>query len=77
LPEEKNEAARVPISLNGQASSLGPRGLTGIVQVQPEGGKLDPDEIEQLKLYYAKNQTLALDMEILLKATLARKRERI
>jgi GT2 family glycosyltransferase/lipopolysaccharide/colanic/teichoic acid biosynthesis glycosyltransferase len=74
--ESKIETAAFPFPLNGQASSLGPRGLTGIVQIQPDTGKLEPDEIEQLKLYYAKNQSFALDMEILLKTTLGRKQER-
>ncbi len=62
------------VSLNGQASSLGPYGLTGIVQIQSEG-RMEPEETEQLKLYYAKNQSLALDMEILLKAALGRKHQ--
>jgi len=62
-----------PASLNGQASSLGPYGITGLVQIQSESGKLEPDEIERLKLYYARNQSLALDLEILLKSFRNRK----
>jgi len=50
---------------------LGPPGLTGIVQINSREGML-PEEIERLKLYYAKNQSLGLDLEILLKAFLRR-----
>ena len=50
---------------------LGPPGLTGIVQINSREGMLS-EEIERLKLYYAKNQSLGLDLEILLKAFLRR-----
>lgn len=45
---------------------LGPIGLTGIVQINA-GDMLEAEEIERLQLYYAKNQSIGLDLEILLK----------
>ena len=59
-------------SLNGQISYLGPRGLTGLVQIHREEG-LEAEEIERFKLYYAKNQSLMLDLEILMKSVFRRK----
>jgi lipopolysaccharide/colanic/teichoic acid biosynthesis glycosyltransferase len=46
---------------------LGKPGLTGLVQVNYYDN-LSPAEVEQYNLYYAKNQSLVLDMEILIKA---------
>jgi lipopolysaccharide/colanic/teichoic acid biosynthesis glycosyltransferase len=54
-------------------SYLGKEGLTGIVQIN-EHADLRPEERERFALYYAKNQSLGLDMEILLKAILLRRR---
>ena len=48
-------------------AELGPRGLTGLVQVHWRED-LPADEIERYKLYYAKNQSLMLDVEIIMKA---------
>jgi O-antigen biosynthesis protein len=48
-------------------AELGPCGLTGLVQVHWRED-LPADEIERYKLYYAKNQSLMLDVEILMKA---------
>lgn len=45
---------------------LGKNGLTGLVQINVNR-KLTEDEIEYFNFYYAKNQNLALDLEILLK----------
>jgi len=45
---------------------LGKRGLTGLVQINFYKN-LGQDEVEYFNYYYAKNQSLALDMEILLK----------
>jgi lipopolysaccharide/colanic/teichoic acid biosynthesis glycosyltransferase len=56
------DAGRTP-----HQAELGPRGLTGLVQVHWRED-LPADEIERYKLYYAKNQSLMLDMEILMKA---------
>ncbi|HCV43523.1 MAG TPA: hypothetical protein DGH68_08550, partial [Bacteroidetes bacterium] len=57
-------------SESSEASSyLGPRGLTGLVQINA-GENLDAEEIERFTLYYAKNYSLGLDVEILFKALL-------
>jgi len=45
---------------------LGKNGLTGLVQINLHRN-LSVDEIEYFNFYYAKNQSLALDIEILLK----------
>lgn len=51
---------------------LGKPGLVGIVQLQGER-ELSKDEIDQLNLYYARNQSLSLDIEILLKTIVQRR----
>jgi hypothetical protein len=48
---------------------LGKPGLTGLIQLQGDR-MLSNEEWEQYNLYYAKNQSLALDLEILLKTLL-------
>jgi lipopolysaccharide/colanic/teichoic acid biosynthesis glycosyltransferase len=45
---------------------LGKNGLTGLIQINFYKN-LSPDEVEYLNYYYAKNQSLTLDTEILLK----------
>lgn len=45
---------------------LGKPGLTGIVQIN-ENKNLTEEEIERLNIYYAKNQNIWLDIEILIK----------
>ncbi|MEN3037660.1 MAG: glycosyltransferase [Candidatus Kryptonium sp.] len=45
---------------------LGKKGLTGIVQIS-EGEELSPEEVERLNIFYARNQSLALDIEILIR----------
>lgn len=45
---------------------LGKRGLTGLVQINYYKN-LGQDEVEYFNYYYAKNQSLALDLEIMLK----------
>ncbi len=52
-----------------EGPSLGRYGLTGLVQVTPLDS-LPPEDIERYELYYAKNQSLLLDIEILSKAAL-------
>jgi len=52
---------------------LGKPGLTGLVQLQGDRG-LSKEELEQYNLYYAKNQSIALDLEILLKTLLQARR---
>jgi hypothetical protein len=56
-----------------QPLSIGKPGLTGLIQLQRDR-TLTPEEIEQYNLYYAKNQSLALDIEILLKTLIQRER---
>ena len=53
---------------------LGKPGLTGMVQINAHNA-LSPEEIERYNLYYAKNQSLSLDIEILLKSLLHRTKE--
>ena len=53
---------------------LGKPGLTGLIQLQ-KNRVLEVQEKEQYNLYYAKNQSLALDVEILLKTMLRQRRE--
>jgi GT2 family glycosyltransferase len=50
-----------------QDKYLGPRGLTGLVQINARED-LGPEEAERYMLYYAKNQSLVLDCEIILKS---------
>ncbi len=71
------------VQLNGEAAAqgfsgshghagalyLGKPGLTGLIQLQ-RNRTLSEQEREQYNLYYAKNQSLALDVEILLKTML-------
>ncbi|MBK7256575.1 MAG: glycosyltransferase [Ignavibacteriae bacterium] len=54
---------------NSGGPYLGPRGLTGLVQVNRRAN-LPVEERERYELYYAKNQSFVLDMEIMLKAML-------
>ncbi len=48
---------------------LGKPGLTGLVQIKYHDD-LSKEEVEKYQLYYAKNQSLLLDLEILLKSIL-------
>jgi hypothetical protein len=54
---------------------LGPAGVTGLVQLNARAN-MDHEERERYKLYYAKNQSLILDCEIILKSLLGRKTTR-
>jgi hypothetical protein len=54
-----------PYLLNG--AYLGPEGVTGLVQLHASKD-LSREERERYELYYAKNQSLLLDVEILLKS---------
>jgi len=51
---------------------LGKRGLTGLVQINAREG-LPADEAERYSVYYARNQSLLLDAEILIKTLLMSK----
>jgi hypothetical protein len=55
------------------ASYLGPPGLTGLVQINMRDD-LEKEEIERYLVYYAKNQSLMLDLEILAKSLLTTSR---
>jgi O-antigen biosynthesis protein len=57
------------------AAVIGKPGLTGLVQLQ-DPRNLPPDEAERYNLYYARNQSVRLDLEILLKTWLQRPRGR-
>jgi lipopolysaccharide/colanic/teichoic acid biosynthesis glycosyltransferase len=56
----------------GNSGELGPEGLTGLLQIHSHEG-LEPDERERYKLYYAKNQSLMLDMQIIAKSLFNRR----
>ncbi len=55
--------------LPSRGAYLGPRGLTGLVQINRREDLTD-EEINGYKLYYAKNQSLMLDIEIVAKSLL-------
>lgn len=57
-----------------RSGAAGKPGITGLVQVH-DGGPLTPEEREQFDLYYAKNQSFMLDLEIIVK-TLQRRLRR-
>jgi GT2 family glycosyltransferase len=54
---------------------IGKPGLTGMIQLQGNRSLLN-DEIDQLNLYYARNQSVMLDIEILLKTWLKTRSEK-
>ncbi len=58
-------ASRASVTHNG--IYLGKPGITGIVQINSDRPLTD-EEREQYELYYAKNQSLMLDIEIMVKA---------
>lgn len=56
-----------PVWLNVNSKNyIGKKGLTGLIQLNRYEG-MTGDEIQNLNLFYAKNQSLLLDIEILLK----------
>jgi len=68
------QTALAPSDPNGASAYLGPRGVTGLVQIHRHD-ELSAAETERYLLYYAKNQSFVLDLEILIKSLLpARKR---
>jgi len=60
--------ARKPKQI-GDLLFLGKAGLSGLVQLQ-QGRALSEDELTQYDLYYARNQSVLLDLEILIKTWL-------
>ncbi|MBI3006533.1 MAG: glycosyltransferase [Ignavibacteriales bacterium] len=66
------EGFHTHIARNGESGTpvnLGKPGLTGLVQLQGSRS-LSSDEAEQYNLYYARNQSVLLDLEILIKTWL-------
>jgi lipopolysaccharide/colanic/teichoic acid biosynthesis glycosyltransferase len=55
---------------SGQGLFVGKAGLTGLVQLQSGNRLLTKEEIDQMNLYYARNQSVMLDVEILIKSWL-------
>jgi lipopolysaccharide/colanic/teichoic acid biosynthesis glycosyltransferase len=55
-----------PLDSPDEQMYLGKKGLTGIVQIS-NLENLTPEEIERLNIFYARNQSLALDIEILIR----------
>jgi O-antigen biosynthesis protein len=58
------EDSGLPVATHAPDMYLGPVGLTGMVQLHA-GNVLSPEDREHYELYYAKNQSLLLDVEIL------------
>ncbi len=56
----------------GNPGYLGPEGLTGLLQVHARED-LEPEERERYKLYYAKNQSLMLDVQIIARSLFSRR----
>ncbi len=69
LPPGDAQAAGGGPDVNGY---LGPEGLTGLLQIHTHED-LDMQEREQYKLYYAKNQSLMLDLQIIAKSLFSRR----
>jgi hypothetical protein len=63
------------VSADRQGIYIGKPGVTGLVQLS-DPQLLTAVETEKLNLYYAKNQSLSLDIEILIKALLQPRKER-
>ncbi len=56
-----------PLDSPDEKNYLGKKGLTGIVQIS-DHENLSEEEIERLNIFYARNQSLALDIEILIRS---------
>jgi hypothetical protein len=65
---------RDPAAGTAGTPSLGPAGLTGLLQLNSRDN-MENGERERYKLYYAKNQSLVLDIEIIVKSVFARKKQ--
>lgn len=63
------DATKTTVSAQ-RGTYLGPRGLTGLIQLYESKG-LTREDRERYELYYAKNQSLLLDLEILLKSAVS------
>jgi GT2 family glycosyltransferase/lipopolysaccharide/colanic/teichoic acid biosynthesis glycosyltransferase len=69
LVTENSQLTDINPSVDNQESYLGPKGLTGLVQINARAD-LEQDEIDRYELYYAKNQSFILDLEIIVKSLL-------
>jgi lipopolysaccharide/colanic/teichoic acid biosynthesis glycosyltransferase len=65
LPDHNDRSDN--LSPDDRRSYLGPRGLTGLVQINRRED-LTVDDIERYTLYYAKNHSIGLDLEIMFKS---------
>jgi hypothetical protein len=72
-PKRRFDQAPLAGNRSGPGLYLGKPGLTGLIQLQ-RTRSLTAEEQEQFNVYYAKNQSPALDIEILLKALLQSRR---
>ncbi len=69
IPGFKTGASPTGAAVTDETPYLGKPGLTGIVQINARED-FAQSEIEKYELYYAKNQSLMLDLEIILKSLL-------
>lgn len=69
-PPEARDSHRNGVSSRSTSPYIGKIGLTGIVQLSRDRTLSDKEQ-DQFNLYYARNQSLSLDLEILLKSLLS------
>ncbi len=69
LPVDDGRGLASELSQRCHGADLGPQGIMGLIQLNRRAD-LGMDECERYALYYAKNQSLTLDIEIILKAFL-------
>ncbi len=67
LPDDNNGALAATLSRRCGGADLGPIGLTGLIQANRHDG-MSEEEMERYALFYARNHSMALDLEILMKA---------
>jgi O-antigen biosynthesis protein len=67
LPDDAGSPLARRLAERYPGNHLGPYGLTGLIQINMRDD-LEYEEMERYGLYYAKNQSLVLDMEIILKS---------
>ncbi|MGA9117920.1 MAG: glycosyltransferase [Bacteroidota bacterium] len=67
LPFSADGAVAAALSRRCGGADLGPIGLTGLIQVNSHPGMTE-EEMERYALFYAKNHSFGLDVEILMKA---------
>jgi GT2 family glycosyltransferase/lipopolysaccharide/colanic/teichoic acid biosynthesis glycosyltransferase len=67
LPADNDSPLGQRLAARYPGNHLGPYGLTGLIQINRRDD-LEYEEMERYGLYYAKNQSLVLDLEIILKS---------